>query len=112
MDFARSLDEPLAGPFPIPRIPLVSFTVFFRDRRIGVLHADLHPAHQLATGYFQPEGDVDAAEIGRGLVSLQSFDHELSASNVWLKLSDDRGAFAADAEIRNANFWTAARNHS
>jgi hypothetical protein len=83
--------------------------VFFRERRIGVLHADLHPAQRLATGYFQPEGDVDAEEIGRGLVTLQSMDQELIANNVWLKLFDDRGAFAADAEIRNADFWTAAK---
>ena len=87
---------------------MVSFTVTFGERRIGVFHADLHPAHHLATGYFEREGHVDMEEVRRGVVSLESFDHELRANSVWLKLSFDRDGFTGDAEIRDADFWAAA----
>ena len=87
---------------------MVSFTVYFRERRIGILHASLHPAAQRATGYFDPDGDLDRGDIERGLVAIQSLDGTLAANNVWLRLYEERGALEAEAEIRSPEFWAAA----
>ena len=87
---------------------MISFAVYLRDQRIGELHADLVPARRIATGYFDAEPGIDPVEIEAGLVEIRSLDGELSAKNVWLKLTQERGVFEADAEIRSEAFWIAA----